>query len=217
MDMPLETSDSFRLGTPALVCRWRLSNRKLPLENRHLRSLSWRRLDERPLSAGLISWAKQHIEWTLADGAVAHPDGVLMLVVDDAGQAAMTVGPYEELHATKLAHLVGRARTARVEALDTGVAPESLWVWHDECLYWGIDEDAHASGAASLIEDLARTLGTPVERSAHLLDDAHAGELDADEAFLVSDEHGVVLACDDAGEEGHRLRDAYRTLLARTH
>ena len=25
MDMPLETSDSFRLGTPALVCRWRLS------------------------------------------------------------------------------------------------------------------------------------------------------------------------------------------------
>lgn len=217
MDMPLETSESFRLGTPELVCRWRLSNSRLPLENRHLRALSQRLVNGDVLGTGLLSWAKQHIEWTLADGAAAHPDGVLMLVVDDAGQAAMTVGPYEELRATKLAHLVGRAQVARSEARETGVAPESLWIWRDECLYWGIDEDAHASGAASLIEDLARTLGTPVERSAQLLDDARARMLDADEAFLVSDEHGVVLASDDAGEEGRRLRDGYRTLLVRTH
>ena len=30
----------FKLGTPALVCRWRLASGRLPLENRHLRALS---------------------------------------------------------------------------------------------------------------------------------------------------------------------------------
>ena len=34
--------DEFRLGEPALVCRWRLANRKLPMENRHLRALAGR-------------------------------------------------------------------------------------------------------------------------------------------------------------------------------
>ena len=36
---------NFKLGTPALVCRWRLASGRLPLENRHLRALSRRVLD----------------------------------------------------------------------------------------------------------------------------------------------------------------------------
>ena len=32
----------FELGAPALVCRWRLASRTLPLENRHLRALAAR-------------------------------------------------------------------------------------------------------------------------------------------------------------------------------
>ena len=53
----------------------------------------------------LVAWAKQHIEWTLGDGAAANPDGVLMMIVDTEGRAAMSVGPYEELEDTRLAAL----------------------------------------------------------------------------------------------------------------
>ena len=38
--MPRVTDqERFTLGTPALVCRWRLASGALPLENRHLRAL----------------------------------------------------------------------------------------------------------------------------------------------------------------------------------
>ena len=40
--------DEFELGVPALVCRWRLAGRTLPLENRHLRALSQRRVTTLP-------------------------------------------------------------------------------------------------------------------------------------------------------------------------
>ena len=89
--MPAEKNDTpwtedFALGTPALVCRWRLADRTLPLENRHLRALSRRVVDDAPVSSQLVAWAKQHIEWTLAEGAAACPDGTLMLVVDEVSR-----------------------------------------------------------------------------------------------------------------------------------
>ena len=34
--------EGFELGTPALVCRWRLSGGMLPMANRHLRALAAR-------------------------------------------------------------------------------------------------------------------------------------------------------------------------------
>ena len=83
--MPAEKNDTpwtedFALGTPALVCRWRLADRTLPLENRHLRALSRRVVDDAPVSPQLVAWAKQHIEWTLGSGASRYPDGVLMVI-----------------------------------------------------------------------------------------------------------------------------------------
>ena len=103
----------FMLGKPAIVCRWRLSNKTLPLENRHLRALGARHTSTRRVQKELVAWAKQHIEWTLGDGAAANPDGVLMMIVDTEGRAAMSVGPYEELEDTRLAALCARADLAR--------------------------------------------------------------------------------------------------------
>lgn len=207
-------TDDFTLGAPALVCRWRLANRTLPLENRHLRALSRRRVSGVPVSAQLVAWAKQHIEWTLGGGAARHPDGVLMVVVDECGHAAMTVGPYEPLPATSALDLAERARQAALEAATSGVAPEALWVVRGDSLVCGSSADLPASGTASLVRDLARTLGIGVSHDEGLAPAVGDGSAAFDEAFLVSDEHGVVPASDAAGPRSQRLAEAYALLLA---
>lgn len=203
----------FKLGKPVLVCRWRLASGRLPLENRHLRALGLRQAGEKPVSTHLVAWAKQHIEWTLRDGSAQNPDGVLMLIIDEAGQAAMTVGPYEPLPNADSGTLFARALRASEEAAETGVAPETLWLVRGGSLVAGIAPGEAASGAASLVEDLAKTVGMPVVREAGLAASAAAGLERFDEAFLASDEHGIVAAADACGTHARRLADDYARLL----
>ena len=205
--------DDFTLGRPALVCRWRLANRTLPLENRHLRALGQRLVDGHTLSPQLVSWAKQHIEWTLADGAAEHPDGVLMLIVDHEGRAAMTVGPYEALRSTGVASLAQRAQMSSREADKTWVSPESLWLVRGEQLVWGMAPGEKPSGAGSLMSDLAKTIGIPVERRQGLAARVLREEESFDEAFLVSDEHGIVCASNASGPRSERFAAGYAKLL----
>lgn len=205
--------DDFALGRPALVCRWRLAGRALPLENRHLRALGHRVVSGAPVSRQLVAWAKQHIEWTLADGAARHPDGVLMVVLDEAGRAAMTVGPYEPLAVTTTSALAERAQLAAREAVSTDVAPETLWLARGDALVLDNPTDRPLSGAASLVVDLARTLGVPVVREPGLARRVMNGEKDYDELFLVSDEHGVVPADTATGPHARRLVAGYARLL----
>lgn len=201
------------MGQPALVCRWRLANRKLPLENRHLRALLARRVNGAPISHGLVAWAKQHIEWTLEEGAYEHPDGVLMLVVDEEGKAAMTVGEYRPLAHTAANDLLARAKGGWAEAASTMVSPEDLWVVRNNALLWGASADRCPSGASSLICDLARTLGIPMRRDDGLLGELESTGFCEDEVFLVSDEHGVVPARDRAGERSKKFAASYKKLL----
>lgn len=205
--------DDFKLGRPALVCRWRLCARSLPIENRHLRALGNRRVKDVPVSPQLVAWAKQHIEWTLYEGALRCPDGVLMVVVDDEGRAAMTVGPYEPLAVTTVSALAERALGAAREASRTGVAPETLWVVRDERLVWGGDPEWRPSGAASLAADLARALGLAVSCEEDLVAAVMDGSASYDEAFLVSDEHGVVPASNAPGPKSSRLGEGWGRLL----
>ena len=206
----------FKLGTPALVCRWRLAHGKLPLENRHLRALSQRVVNGAHVSAQLIAWAKQHIEWTLRDGSAENPDGVLMIAMDEQGRAAMSVGPYAALADSEPVALLARAEDARREGGETGIAPETLWAVRDGALVCALAEGAVAHGAASLVMDLARTLGYEARRDEGLLRElggeaAEAGC--ADELFLVSDEHGIVPAAGASGEVAERFSAAYVKLL----
>ena len=207
--------DDFELRKPAIVCRWRLASSTLPLANRHLRALSVRDAGGGRVSTHLIAWAKQHIEWTLAEGTADEPNGVLLLVVDEKGRAAMSCGPYEPLPELTAGALARRARGSSSEAEKTGVAPEALWLVRDGALVAGIDEGWHASGASGLVSDLASTLGLPVSREDGLADRVASGAVAYDEAFLVSDEHGVVGASDASGEVTAKLAGAYRTLLER--
>ena len=166
-----EAVEKFTLDKPALVCRWRMSNKKVPMLNRHIRALSERLVQGEPLTHNMLSWAKQHVEWSLAEGDYTAHDGVLMLVIDINGNAAMTVGEYEPGVALELLAAVNNGELAFV-------APA------DECL----------CGTATLIEQLAQTKGIPVTRV-----DIPAQLKGA--LFLVSDEHGVVPATEtDAAE-----------------
>lgn len=200
----------FTLGEPALVCRWRLAERSLPLANRHMRALGARTVNGAPLTPELLGWVRQHVEWTLGDGAWEHPDGVLMLVIDKDGHAAMSLGEFESLADASAAALRGRARLAASEQAETGVAPEVLFAERDGAVVVGLAEDAPRAGAVSLVVDLASTLGVPVSFDPTLADSDDAA------VFLVSDEHGVVPASDGEGSLGRRFSEHYAKLLAST-
>lgn len=208
--------EEFEVSTPVLVCRWRIYDGNLPAFNRHMRALGRRVVNKKPLTKQLVGWVKQHIEWTLKDGSHENPNGVLMLMVDDEGRAAMAIGPYEPLEQTGKDALIARARTAEVEAANTNVAPETLWVVEGDTLIVNMPVGDTASGATSLILDLAQTLGMPVERRVTLIDDIQSGSQAFDEIFLVSDEHGVVPAQDGAGERARRFADGWEKLLLRS-
>lgn len=209
------TQEGFTLGRPALVCRWRLAGAELPMASRHLRALGQRRVNGEAVSPNLVAWAQQHVEWTLHDGAMAHPDGVLMLIVDDSGKAAMTVGSYEPLANTTAEALAGRAFQSAREGEETGVAPETLWAVHGDSLEWGVAPGASASGTSSLVRDLAQTVGLAVSRNDDLIVEVRerGASCSYDEVFLASDEHGVVTAADLRGPRGERFAQGYERLL----
>lgn len=197
----MANTTEFHLAEPALVCRWRLAGRHVPLLNRHMRALSQRRVQGEPLTMNLLGWVKQHIEWSLAEDVTVASDGVLMLVIDEAGQAAMSSGAYVPLADTTLEELVARAITAQTEAESTGVAPEVLCVIEGDSLTVGIPSDAAAAGVVSFVTQLAQTRGLSVARDPALPFRALSG-VSAGIPLLVSDEHGVVLAADAPSSEG---------------
>lgn len=207
--------EGFELGEPALVCRWRLANKRLPLENRHMRALLARTVNGAPVSTELVAWAKQHIEWTLEQGAAEHPNGVLMLIVDKEGRAAMTVGPFAPLEDVSVMSLTHRAERAATEASQTGVAPETLWVLSGDSLLWDPICRTGPSGAASLVSQLSQTLGMDVRIWDGLVEAVANKAINYSEVFLVSDEHGIVPAIDAMGSFGKRMAQGYQRLLER--
>lgn len=209
--------DNFTLGTPALVCRWRLAAGTLLLENRHMRALARRIVNGRPISPELVAWAKQHVEWTLAEGSFEYPDGVLMLIVDEAGAAAMTVGPYEPLAKRFTRALASRARNAAREQDETDVAPEVLFASADGRLLAGVAADAVPCGCMSLVLQLSATLGIPVEYYPDLLESLGNGTLEVEGLFLASDEHGIVMANDCSDKMCERFEVSYKRLFDSAH
>lgn len=208
--------DDFKLGKPALVCRWRLANGRLPLESRHLKALAARRIGDARVEPALVGWVKQRIEWGLDAATRELRDGVLMLVVDEGGSSALSLGPYRPLENASANELLQRALGARGEGEATGVAPEELWVVEGNHLVWATSPDFVASGASTLIFDLARTMGMPVRRSWDLLREVGQVGFAGREVFLVSDEHGVVPASDHGGQRADKFAQSYERLLSRT-
>jgi hypothetical protein len=207
LESELETP-GFTLDTPALVCRWRLKNAALVLPGRTMRAFGERHMPggER-ISPSLVAWAKQHIEWTLTPAAAPYEDGVLMVVVDASGKAAMTSGPYVPLEECHPRDLLARAREAAIEAQTTQVAPEVLATFDGTTLTVAASEH-HARGAVTTFAvQLLQTMGVTVRYRPQLLGDVAqtcpsdipvqsklftAGALEPRNLVLLSDEHGPV-------------------------
>ncbi len=194
--MSESAEQEFKLGEPALVCRWRLAGRHVPLLNRHMRALSQRRVAGAPLTTNMLGWVKQHIECSLAEDTTVAADGVLMLVVDVEGQAAMSSGMYEPLADTSAAALAARAAEARREAKETGIAPEVLCALEGSSLVVGAPANERLCGTMTFVQQLAETRGC-VARFEPDTQVLASGEMGA--PFLVSDEHGIVAASDSVG------------------
>lgn len=198
------------VGEPVLTVRWRLHNRALPLKNRHLRAFS-----QSGVSNGLASWARQHIEWTLVEGTGTFPNGVLVLDVDGEGRAVMTADAYEALPDLDVRGLVERVRPEASQPVEG----EVLWIAQPDGFVALTSESKPLSGANSLVADLAKTLGRHVALNAALLgaDEDLVRALSAGaEAFLVSDEHGVVGALDASGAVARQFKGYYDRLVALT-
>ena len=208
----LKAAQKFELDNPELVCRWRLAGGALPLDNRHLRALSRRIVAQKEVSPHLIAWAKQHIEGTLKEGSQEYPDGVLMILLESNGQAVMTVGPYQSLEERSVLSLARRARISQREEQQTRCAPEVLWLVKDGRIIVGITEESIQSGATSLVLDLAQTLHEPIEFNPDVVAQVFDGTVEFDEAFLTSDEHGIVCASDAEGQIGERFLFGYKKL-----
>ena len=208
----LKVAQKFEFDNPELVCRWRLAGGALPLDNRHLRALSRRIVAQKEASPHLIAWAKQHIEGTLKEGSQEYPDGVLMILLESNGQAVMTVGPYQSLEERSVLSLAGRARISQREEQQTHCAPEVLWLVKDGRIIVGITEESVQSGATSLVLDLAQTLHEPIEFNPDVVAQVFDGTVEFDEAFLTSDEHGIVCASDAEGQIGERFLFDYKKL-----
>lgn len=221
-----QTLENFSLGEPKLVCRWRIAGGALPLLGRHLRSLSYRLVEGKPLDQNLLNWAKQHLEWNLFAGTRNLDQGVLMLVVDAEGHAAMSAGAYQPLENTTTQALLGRARAAQAEGAQTGVEPEVIWTLANGVLTAASTLGAQ-SATTSLMVDLAQSLGAAVafdpdlaEKLATRLSKTESEDL----VLFSSDEHGIVLASDAAGvsadknsaadaQLARKLCDGYQRLL----
>ena len=76
-------------------------------------------------------------------GRLCGSNGVLMLVIDVNGNAAMTVGAYEPLASTSHDALCARAELAHAEQIETGVAPEALCCVKSGTLYVAAAEGEH--------------------------------------------------------------------------
>ena len=186
-------------GNPTISVRWRLHKCALPLKSRHLHAF-----ESLGLSAGLKSWARQHIEWTLAEGSLKEPNGVMTFVVDDQGRAVMGVEPYVGLPAMDACALIARADGYA----DDVVPGEVAWLAREEAgstvLTARVEPGKALSGANSLVADLAKTLKVGVAFDP------------AAQVMLVSDEHGVVGARGATGPTVERFAAYYNRLVGLT-
>lgn len=186
------------LQFPELSLRWRIYNRQLPLKSRHYQALR-----SYGLADGLVSWVIQHIEWTLPEGSLQQPHGVLTLDVDKSGKAAMNLLPFQELSSAQLPELIVQASCRGTRAQD-GADSQVLWALKDRHLIILTQESVCYAAVHSLMIDLARYRKLDVSfqppscvtatsekdaLSVKALELKHAGY----EFMLLSDEFGAVL------------------------
>ncbi|MBR2835217.1 MAG: hypothetical protein IKE43_05865 [Coriobacteriales bacterium] len=199
------------MDTPVLQVRWRLQNNALPLLNRHLRAFA-----QRGVSRGLQSWARQHLEWTLAEGSLGDPNGVLTIDVDEAGRSVMGIEPFVELEPLTVPLMAERVQ----QQAQNPVESEVMWVAQESRLTALSSPSKPLSGVNSLVCDLAKTLKATVEFDESLLTAClqDPGVISPDsQVFLASDEYGIVPAVGHDGDICKQYASYYARIVGLAH
>lgn len=165
------------IPTEPLSVTWRLSGARVPLLERHLRALA-----ERGVGSALHAWLRSRLEWAFEHHAIEHPDGSITIGIDPQGDVTISVAPYVGPEGDPIATTIERGG----HVIDGDGA--SVWIRIGERVATPPFPPAAPRGSRSLVIDLARTLGWEVEVRELTVEDIER----ADEAFFVSDVHGVV-------------------------
>jgi hypothetical protein len=134
-----------------------------------------------------MAWLLQRLEWAADNLLDKDAEGVLVLNIDPEKDVLVS------LEAVRAKPRLTREHLVVEEGVVTGIqykdAPieGSVWFEYDGVLHASCEELVTATG--TLARDLAQTLGLPVETRPQRL-------VDADAAFLISDEFGFIPICD---------------------
>lgn len=170
--------------TSDIDLRWRLSGGKLPMRERHLRSLLSLGID-----GPMQSWVRTRIEFVLDNHAAEHPDGAMHLVIAPDGKVTFSVEPLRELP------VVGAANVDIATGSVAGIPDATVWLVGEKRLV-AVAPDGLVSAIDTTLRDLASTLGYAVEARAVSADEAQGAEV-----FATTDEHGVVPVEGCSGEQ----------------
>ena len=164
-----------------LVLRWRIHEGRIPLRQRHLRSLEPLDLPE-PLRA----WIHERLEWALANMLTDDTEGVLVLHIDPAHEVTVSLDPVRERPVLNLSSLLVEGGLIIGAEFDGETLEGTVWLECDGALCASCDELISATG--SLAKDLCETLKLPLSIHPQHIEDAENSSL-----FLISDEFGFVL------------------------
>ena len=184
--------------TSNIDLRWRLSGGKLPMRERHLRSLLSLGIDG-PMQA----WVRTRIEYVLENHAAEHPDGAMHLVIAPDGKVTFSVEPLRELPQ------VGAGDVDVAAGTVAGISDATVWLAGEKRLVAAV-QNGLVSAIDTTLRDLAATLGYTVEERAVASDDAQGLEL-----FVTTDEHGVVTVEGCSGEQASKFAELLGRLWAK--
>jgi hypothetical protein len=167
----------------AIRLRWRVADGKIPLLQRHYRSLA-----SMGLAPPLLAWVRSRLEWACDNLIAGDADAVLCLDIDPARDVVVSLDTLRPAPLLTLHDIVERQGVGGAPELKAVLNGEGV----DGALFFEADGALHAAASAlttasaTLVADIAHTLGFGLTVAPASLERLRG----ADAAFLASDEFG---------------------------
>lgn len=170
------------MNNKVFTLRWRIKEGKVLLFNRHIRELA-----HLELTAPLIAWVHERIEWAMANMLGSNTDAVLVLNIDPEGEAQASLDESAPAPAFSLEDV--RIEGGEIAGLGTGenVWPATVWLAHEDGTFTACTKELFLA-CDTLTEQLATTQDISVAVGPQAQDALEAAEA----VFAVSDEFGYL-------------------------
>lgn len=163
-----------------LTLRWRIHKGELSLRRRHFRAL-----DTLDLPGPLRGWIYERLEWAIVNMLNKDTEAVLVLNMDPAKEATISLDELREAPALTEADLVEDDGFISGVRRDGKPIAGSVWVERDGVLYASRSELYTATDTLAL--DLLKTL-----KISAIIEPQRLKGVEFDSIFLISDEFGFV-------------------------